>query len=96
MAHCDLSGVTRSNTPSLRLSSSSRDKACWGVGRSKERDGATVIETGSDKPAWARELRARRTDWDLIRVLPSGPAAYDRTHLRPHTCPHPTCALYQT
>ena len=61
----------------------------WGVGRSKERDGATVIETGSGKPALRQALQARGTDLDLIRELPSGPAACE-PHQRPHTCQHPT------
>src|SRR5215212_3126109 len=62
---------------------------CWGVGRSKERDGATVTETGSGQPALRQALQARGTDWDLIRELPSGPAACE-PHQRPHTCQHPT------
>src|SRR3954447_10857077 len=57
----------------------------WGVGRSKERDGATVTETGSGKPALRQALQARGTDLDLIRELPSGPAACE-PHQRPHTC----------
>jgi transposase len=59
-------------------------RGCWGVGRAKERNGATVTETGSDKPVQEPALRARRFDWDLIRVLPSGPAACE-PHYRPHT-----------
>src|SRR3954452_15420175 len=61
----------------------------WGVGRSKERDGATVTETGSGKPALRQALQARGTELDLIRELPSGPAACE-PHQRPHTCQHPT------
>src|SRR3954452_3203232 len=61
----------------------------WGVGRSKERDGATVTETGSGKPALRQALQARGPDLDLIRELPSGPAACE-PHPRPHTCQHPT------
>jgi hypothetical protein len=53
----------------------SRLWGCWGVGRSKERDGATVNETGSGKPALRQVLQARGSDLDLIRELPSGPAA---------------------
>jgi len=53
----------------------SRLWGCWGVGRSKERDGATVDETGSGKPALRQVLQARGSDLDLIRELPSGPAA---------------------
>ena len=67
----------------------SRLWGCWGVGRSKERDGATVTETGSGKPALRQALRARGSDLDLIRELPSGPAACE-PHQRPHTCQHPT------
>jgi len=59
------------------------------VGRSKERDGATVIGTGSGKPALRQALQARGTDLDLIRELPSGPAACE-PHQRPHTCQHLT------
>src|SRR5215212_9013810 len=42
---------------------------CWGVGRSKERDGATVTETGSAQPALRQALQARGPDLDLIREL---------------------------
>ena len=40
-----------------------------GRGRSKERDGATVGETGSGKPALRQALQARGPDLDLIREL---------------------------
>src|SRR4029450_9494792 len=50
---------------------------------------ATVIGTGSGKPALRQALQARGTDLDLIRELPSGPAACE-PHQRPHTCQHLT------
>src|SRR3954454_12885059 len=73
----------------LRQSGRPHMWGCWGVGRSKERDGATVTETGSGKPALRQALQARGPDLDLIRELPSGPAACE-PHQRPHTCQHPT------
>jgi hypothetical protein len=68
-----------------RRHKSSRLRGCWGVGRSKERDGATVTETGSGKPALRQVPQARGSDVDLICELPSGPAACE-PHSRPHTC----------
>ena len=68
-----------------------KPKAPSGAARleSKERDGATVTGTGSAKPALRQALQARGPDLDLIRELPSGPAACE-PHQRPHTCQHPT------
>src|SRR4051812_35176240 len=48
-----------------------------------------LSETGSGKPALRQALQARGTDLDLIRELPSGPAACE-PHQRPHTCQHLT------
>jgi hypothetical protein len=67
-------------------------RGCWGVGRSKERDGPTVTETGSGKPALRQVLQVRDSDADLIHELPSKPAACE-PHQRPHTCqPRPRAA----
>src|SRR3954469_3790600 len=47
-------------------------------------------ETGSGKPALRQALPARGLELDLIFGLPSGPAAWNAPHQRPHTCQHPT------
>src|SRR3954447_13184224 len=69
-----------------------------------ESDGANLVherllEWALTPPLWHAEavggrphhqaLQARGTDLDLIRELPSGPAACE-PHQRPHTCQHPT------
>src|SRR3954463_1592279 len=69
-----------------------------------EADGANLVhgrllEWALTPPLWHAEavggrphhqaLQARGTDLDLIRELPSGPAACE-PHQRPHTCQHPT------
>src|SRR3954466_16336860 len=58
-----------------------------------------LLEWALTPPLWHAEavggrphhqaLQARGTDLDLIRELPSGPAACE-PHQRPHTCQHPT------
>src|ERR1700712_5724881 len=80
-------GVYRA--PVAVVSASPRPRGCRGVEGSEERDGATVTETGSGKPALRQAPRARGPDLDLIRERPSGPAACE-PHQRPHTCQHPT------
>src|SRR3954465_14322820 len=67
----------------------SRKSSCAKAGVHTSTHGATVTETGSGKPALRQALQARGTDLDLIRELPSGPAACE-PHQRPHTCQHPT------
>src|SRR5215213_9865506 len=69
----------------------------WGVGRSKERDGATVTGTGSGQPALRQALQARGPDLDLIRELPSGPAACEPSRIkgRTHVSTRPRAAPIQ-
>src|SRR3954469_10695700 len=62
---------------------------CRGGGRVTGEGWRHGQETGSGQPALRQALQARGTDLDLIRELPSGPAACE-PHQRPHTCQHPT------
>src|SRR3954465_14194284 len=73
----------------------SRKSSCAKAGVHTSTHGATVTETGSGKPALRQALQARGPDLDLIRELPSGPAACEPIKGRTHVSTRPRAAPIQ-